>query len=179
MEMEKQAATKDRAEMVKSFLGPKGGLPSLKGDLVKLAALLHIPVTVTDTIDDLKKKIRPLVADLKGPSTAAASSQVVSKKEDLLCSTPPRPTRMEPAATSPESSKSSWSPVGVDLTTISHLMDTKMKEAMEDQTSQFQTMLAQVMAHVEHRFQQTAGAPLEMMSGSQEDVAMFPPRMPQ
>eukprot|EP00439_Symbiodinium_sp_Y106_P030299 s2423_g3.t1 len=44
-----------RDEAVKSFLGPKGGLPTLKA---KLATLLHVEVEAKDTVDSLKKKIR-------------------------------------------------------------------------------------------------------------------------
>ena len=44
-----------RDEAVKSFLGPKGGLPTLKA---KLATLLHVEAEAKDTVDSLKKKIR-------------------------------------------------------------------------------------------------------------------------
>ena len=44
---------------VKELIGPRGGLPTLKADLVKLATLLHVPVMEKDRVDDLKKKVGP------------------------------------------------------------------------------------------------------------------------
>lgn len=47
---------------MKELIGPRGGLPSLKADLVKLATLLHVPVLEKDRVEDLKKKLTPAVA---------------------------------------------------------------------------------------------------------------------
>ena len=45
------AKESDRLKVARSLLGPKGGLPTLKGDLVKLAALLQTPLEEKDTDD--------------------------------------------------------------------------------------------------------------------------------
>ncbi|CAE7234040.1 pol [Symbiodinium sp. CCMP2456] len=54
----------DRLQVARALVGPKGGMPTLKGDLVKLAALLHTPVGDKDTIKDIRNKLRPIVNDL-------------------------------------------------------------------------------------------------------------------
>jgi hypothetical protein len=57
-----QMAQGRRDQCVKELIGPRGGLPSLKADLVKLATLLHVPVLEKDRVEDLKKKLTPAVA---------------------------------------------------------------------------------------------------------------------
>ena len=54
-----------REAEARSMIGPKGGLPSLRGDLVRLAALLHVPLEDKDTIAQVKEKVKPMVAVLK------------------------------------------------------------------------------------------------------------------
>ena len=41
-------------EAIRSLIGPRGGLPTLQADLIKLAALLHVEVTDKMTVDDIK-----------------------------------------------------------------------------------------------------------------------------
>ena len=50
-EAKKAEESGEREQMVRQFLGPRGGLPSLRGDLIKLAALLHIPVEAKVTVE--------------------------------------------------------------------------------------------------------------------------------
>ena len=67
----------ERLQAARSLLGPKGGLPTLKQDLLRLATLLHVEVQASDSIDKLKAKIRPTLDALRGiplPTTPAASS---------------------------------------------------------------------------------------------------------
>ncbi|CAE7263203.1 unnamed protein product [Symbiodinium microadriaticum] len=79
-EAEEQRAKGKELESARSLLGPKGGLPTLKADLLRLAVLLHVEVQTGDTVDKLKAKLRPTVEALKvlpQPATrgvAAASS---------------------------------------------------------------------------------------------------------
>ena len=72
-----------KTEAIRQLIGPKGGLPTLKADLLRPAALLHIIVPEKATVDDLKVLSRPLVNELKvdpkQPAiTAAAAAPVVS-----------------------------------------------------------------------------------------------------
>lgn len=79
-EAEEQRAKGKELESARSLLGPKGGLPTLKADLLRLAVLLHVEVQTGDTVDKLKAKLRPTVEALKvlpqpaTRGTAAASS---------------------------------------------------------------------------------------------------------
>ena len=54
-----------REQEARSMIGPKGGLPTLRGDLLRLAALLHVKLEDGDTVTQLKEKIKPTVALLK------------------------------------------------------------------------------------------------------------------
>lgn len=66
----KEAAAKLKSDAkreaeARALIGPKGGLPALRGDLLKLCALLKIEVVDGDTIATLKEKVKPMVAVLK------------------------------------------------------------------------------------------------------------------
>lgn len=70
----------EREEEARTLIGPKGGLPTLRRDLVKLAGLLHVEMDEKDTIETLKEKVRPIVNVLKEkpkpskPATAVKSA---------------------------------------------------------------------------------------------------------
>ena len=48
-------------EAVQELVGPPGGLPTLRQDLLKLAAILHIDIAKKDTRAMLKEKCRPAI----------------------------------------------------------------------------------------------------------------------
>ncbi|CAE7888862.1 unnamed protein product [Symbiodinium sp. KB8] len=58
------AKNQDRLKAARQLIGPRGGLPVLKADLIKLATLLHIEVSDQDKVVDIRSKIRPLIVDL-------------------------------------------------------------------------------------------------------------------
>ena len=79
MEETQEKARKDlernsQEEMVRQMVGPRGGLPALKADLIRLATLLHVPVDSKETVQQLKDKIKGPLATMKGGSPAASSS---------------------------------------------------------------------------------------------------------
>jgi len=57
-----------REEEARTLIGPRGGLPSLRSDLIRLAALLHVPIEDSDTVEKLKEKVKPMIAILKEKS---------------------------------------------------------------------------------------------------------------
>lgn len=63
--------------MVREILGPRGGLPTLRCDLLKLAALMDVKVDGC-TVAEMKDRLRPLVHQMyvspPPPSSKAASS---------------------------------------------------------------------------------------------------------
>ena len=48
-----------RLEAARQMVGPRGGMPTLKQDLVRLATLLHVSLDGDETVEKLKVKIRP------------------------------------------------------------------------------------------------------------------------
>lgn len=60
-----ETAVQDREILARQMIGPRGGLPPLRADLVRLALLSNVEVDAKDTIANLQKKIRPIVDILK------------------------------------------------------------------------------------------------------------------
>jgi len=54
-----------REELARELIGPRGGLPRNKTDLVKLATLLKVDVLPKDTVADITTKVKPIVEILK------------------------------------------------------------------------------------------------------------------
>ena len=65
----------EELQAARSLLGPKGGLPTLKADLLRLATLLHVDVGPTETVEKIKQKLRPMVSTLKGTSATGTSPE--------------------------------------------------------------------------------------------------------
>ena len=58
-----QAATEaEHLRAARVLIRPQDGLPTLKADLIRLAALLHVPVEDKDSVAKLKDKIKSLVS---------------------------------------------------------------------------------------------------------------------
>ena len=81
----KQLASDNKREAeARMLIGPKGGLPPLRGDLVRLAALLQVPLGDKDTIEVIKEKVKPMVAILKEkpvqPTAAKSSAKAKAAK---------------------------------------------------------------------------------------------------
>ena len=64
----------DRMEAARSLIGPRSGLPTLKADLLRLAALLHVDVSEKDKVEDLKAKVKPMVELIKGSSSSTKAA---------------------------------------------------------------------------------------------------------
>ena len=131
-EAQQAMAKGEQEEMVRSLLGPRGGLPHLRGDLVRLAHLLHLEVGAKDTIDMLKEKIRPMLA-------------IMSMKAPTQQSPTKSPTKSEPAKTAV--GQPSVAP-GSDLS-MSDLKATVTQEQlanlMIDQESRFKVMIQETL----------------------------------
>lgn len=89
-----QEAKKARAEgrqeaAVRELIGPRGGLPTLRKDLLKLAALVHVPVTDKMTVDQIRQAVRPVVQEMARDNTpkksgASSSGLAVESPQRLL-----------------------------------------------------------------------------------------------
>ena len=109
-EVEKARAKRDKGEAliaIRQLIGPRGGLPTLRGDLIKLATLLHLEVPEKITIDQLKEKIRPVLKTIvdsapKGsfgsdgnPEPKTKSSPKPSPKREATSSIQPNPNTLQ------------------------------------------------------------------------------------
>ena len=86
----------DREQAARQMIGPRGGLPTLKQDLIRLAVLVHVPVLETDTVEKLKAKLTPVCKALAAKKSAKESRGEAAASS----STPPTfaigtPTRSE------------------------------------------------------------------------------------
>lgn len=124
-------------EAVRAMVGPRGGLPALKGDLLRLAALLQIDVSDPKlTVAQLKDKCRDVIKDIKfGASSSSASlaTSPVRKKAEVpqgQLESPPR------QLASPGSVASS----GVSMEELQGLL--------AQQEQKYQSMLNQVFTHM-------------------------------
>ncbi|CAL1128158.1 unnamed protein product [Cladocopium goreaui] len=76
----KQLASDNKREAeARTLIGPKGGLPSLRGDLVRLAALLQVTLGDKDTIEVIKEKVKPMVAILKEKPVQPTAAKSTAK----------------------------------------------------------------------------------------------------
>ena len=66
-------------EAVRELIGPRGGLPHLKGDLIKLAALLNVTLPNKVTVDEIKELVRPTLKAVIGKADASSSAEKVEK----------------------------------------------------------------------------------------------------
>ncbi|OLP82867.1 hypothetical protein AK812_SmicGene36445 [Symbiodinium microadriaticum] len=183
-EAEKEA---DRMKVARSLIGPRGGLPTLKADLLRLAALLEVSVSERDKVDDLKAKLKPMIGLLKNeapPSRPAPSQSSGSMTFSSSPSSRPtgatsaelpaswrRPTSAPAAASPPEGEAVSMSV----FTSYMEQMDRKYQDMLQQATAQQQSMLSQVMQHMMQM--QVPGQPAQdtVMEGDEDWAQVMPP----
>lgn len=71
-------------EEARALIGPRGGLPALRQDLVRLAALLKVNVTEKMTIPQIKEAVKPMVEILKNKPPSAKEPSVPKAKAKLV-----------------------------------------------------------------------------------------------
>lgn len=132
----------EQVEAVRSLIGPRGGLPSLKSDLLKLAALLMIPVDTKMTNEELKNACRPIVAELlaKGPTKAKTSSSSTSRS-----STDHPPMTKAPSAVGAYQKAGFPTPSKAPEPGISA---SEVQQLLAQQEQRFQSMLNGVFQHM-------------------------------
>ena len=70
------AFQKGKAEdEARALIGPRGGLPTLRQDLVKLAALLRVTISDKMTVPEIKEAVRPSVELLKNQPKPKAKAE--------------------------------------------------------------------------------------------------------
>ena len=85
----------ERADHVRQMIGPRGGLPKLKTDLIRLAALCNVEVKPDDTVETLKAKVKPVVDEFKstGVVRSAAAPKPLAQPSTTESTKPSRSRR--------------------------------------------------------------------------------------
>ena len=161
-EAEKLAKEKDRLKVARALLGPRGGLPTLKSDLIKLAQLLHTEVGEKETVPNIRTKLKPVAAALcQQVSYEQATEHMKSSTTSLPSSAPSSsttaPTSMATSfgatpvrsqgpvpMSAPLAGNASTSPPMATPEGILQAVDARVA-AMDDR---FQTMFHQVLHHM-------------------------------
>ena len=153
---------------VRELVGPRGGLPSLKKDLMKLASLVNVEFDEKTTVDQLKARIKPVIGDMKGMLSSPQRSSKTSgssSAEHFEVGTPKRTQGALPAGfstptrTAPVEALAPSSPM-----IIGGVSAEQVEAMMANQEERFQTMLSQVFQHVmnsQQILQQQGIAPME------------------
>lgn len=140
-EAQKIAQSDKRDEAIRSIVGPRGGLPTLKGDLVKLATLLHQPVAEKDTVEMLKQKIRGPLAAVMSTLKSKDGRSRASQDADAMKSAPPSPQRL--VAISDRAAPPS--PSTGDL----QALEGRVMKSLENQEKRFQEFFQQMMTSMQ------------------------------
>lgn len=142
---------------IRQLIGPRGGLPHLKQDLLKLAALLHVEVPEKATIEDIKKLCRPMLKELASPVQPSAKSKSNKlQAEKVSSSVGDGPVSKTPPAELPHRSQVPQEGQNPGVTAQ------EVSELIRAQDQRFQSMLSQVMQHLVN----VQANPMPTMSGS-------------
>ncbi|CAE7872695.1 Mfsd6, partial [Symbiodinium necroappetens] len=151
--LKREAAEKhEKGEALKAarrLLGPRGGLPTLKGDLLRLAVLLNVEVGSTETVDKIKQRLRPMVNALRGTpaeettTSATASSSAPAARTDPLPA-PPGDRRQDDQGQPPLLTAGPMPAADLDRNTVLR----EVEAMMEQRDNRMQAMLAQTMQHM-------------------------------
>ena len=139
---QKQVRSGKEEEFIKELVGPRGGLPTLKKDLIKLATLLHQPVDPSDKVETLKEKIRGPLTTVMG-TLAKRDSRSRAAKDAALMSSSLTPTPSKAAPATPMTIAPASSIGDQDARLLA--METKLQETINNQDAQFREMLNQMM----------------------------------
>eukprot|EP00439_Symbiodinium_sp_Y106_P055911 s2181_g7.t2 len=171
--LRKEAAEKkakgEELMAARSLLGPKGGLPSLKQDLLRLAVLLHVEVQSNDTVDKLKARLRPMVDTLRGiplSGTAVTTTAATSSRTPLpvASGSTAAPQGLGPGAQGDSPGQAqpralpelrSAGPMATNSVDNAALLS-QVQGMLEAPDQRMTTMLAQAMQHVMTMTQQPA-----------------------
>lgn len=135
----------EKEMMARTLLGPRGGLPKLRQDLIKLAVLLNVDFDDSkDSVSVLQTKIRPTVQLLMAKPVMSSQTGVTpgssSHQPPEEATTSPRPPPSMAASMTSWSVAASGQSSGVTMEDAQQLMN--------QQDHRFQAMLNQVLQHM-------------------------------
>ena len=89
-------------EQARALIGPRGGMPHLRQDLVKLAALLRVPLEEKMTVAQIKECIKPMLDVLKANAPNPSASGAASSSQNP----PPKKASAPPMKSTPSKAAS-------------------------------------------------------------------------
>lgn len=149
---QKDIAAGTREDAARQLIGPRGGLPTLRADLIRLASLLEVELDPKDTVAMIQKKVRPMVEVLKATSAAPKSRPSSSATSATAAAAAPAAL-----GTPPSPSMKSWRSAGPTLEEV----EQRIQEVIGQQEQRFQTMLMPVLRHIIHQQSPGSSAPAE------------------
>lgn len=164
-EQAKVVAEKGQVEEVaRTLLGPRGGMPTLRRDLLQLAALLKVEINAKATNEEIKIACRPMVQalmakpkSLPSPATSAASMAYrTPEQQRARASASPSPTEVSDAPS--EASEM--------------ITQAQLKRMLDLQDEKFRGMLEQVSQYIMRSNPQMASSQAEWMSLEDGDLLM-------
>lgn len=157
---------KAKVEAVRSLIGPRGGLPTLRNDLLRLATLLHVEIADRDTIEVLKTKIRPVVESLKGPLAEVKSSR--SSTEHFEVGTPTA------AATAKSAPKPQMLEKPNPAQPNAQMSNEELRALLQEQETKYTTMINQMYQHIMMVQNNVAPMMPSLTMGDPPDAQMAP-----
>ena len=128
-------------EFLRQLIGPRGGLPTLKADLLRLAALLEVTLDPKATVDEIKELCGPVVKKrMEASKQKTKSGRAAPQASQALASA----QEARPATSSRSQDSMTHSPTAAP-TGISMQ---EVHELLQQQDQRFQGMMSQVMQHV-------------------------------
>lgn len=124
---------------IRQLIGPRGGLPHLRGDLIKLAALLQVDVADKSAIEEIKVKVKPMIAAIvgslppSGQESGSSSSSTQVPKSLPKAREPPPPVQLRDQALQ-----------RIALDEIRQGVRKDMRDFLQEQDRRFQQMMNQV-----------------------------------
>lgn len=166
---EKELKAGKEEENIRSLIGPRGGLPTLKADLVRLAVLLHQPVLPKDTVESLKEKIRGPLATVVATMKHRDTRSRASKDATAMMSSSPKAA---------PSSKPSSEPHPSIEPHPAHLLQTevlaveaRLQHVIQRQDQRFQQMFNQMMTYIQNQPQIPQGRPQDWIPKNDRGLA--------
>lgn len=138
----------EKVMAMRELIGPRGGLPTLRKDVLRLAALLHVKVGEKESVEAIKQRLKPIVNSMLEDIKKAPPSKASSSAEPMMQA----PTVLPVASRSSESAPTpkSWEEVRSPTVNegIGNLFLLQVKDMLYQQEERYQTMYNQVLHHM-------------------------------
>ena len=169
---EKEAGRQQQA--ARELIGPRGGLPTLRADLLRLAALLNVELDEKATVEQIKKQVKPMVALMMKDTSSSRDSPT---RTPVMESTrqPYSPPR-DQVSTSSTTTQGLLGPMGESG--IAASIRREVQDIVSAQEMRFQGFVHQALSHMMSMQSTASGIPQHMSltpTEVKEDQEMYTP----